>query len=198
METHVDHTEHRYLRVPQTARRRSTGLTRAEWIETGVGAGLAGGLVMTLPLLIWDWARPSHLALEFPTAATAWLFGLQHFSHSSYAFWPIVLGFASLGLYWLASGIAFTGIADRVYGITGLGKSLVLGAAWAVVNYIFVWYMVLPIARDGDPFRATASSPGLFVAPDWVWVVAFTGFGLAVGACYAFLGPSASPRDDGG
>lgn len=148
---------------------------------------------MTLPLLIWDWVSSSHLALELPTAATAWLFGLQHFSHSSYAFWPIVLGFAFLGLYWIASAIAFTGIAERLYGITGMGKSLVLGAAWAFVNYIFFWYMLLPIARGGAPFRATASAPGLLVAPDWVFVVAFTAFGLATGAAYALLRSPENP-----
>lgn len=86
METHVHHSEHRYLRVPPTTRRRSTGLTPAEWIETGIGAGLVGGLVMTLPLLLWDWARSSHIALELPTATSSWLFGLQHFSHSFTAF----------------------------------------------------------------------------------------------------------------
>jgi hypothetical protein len=94
-----------------------------------------------------------------------------------------------------ASGPASSAVS---YGITGIGKSLVLGAAWAVINYIFVWYMLLPIARGGAPLRTTASSPVLFVAPDWVWVVAFTAFGLAVGACYAFLRPSASSPDDDG
>jgi hypothetical protein len=98
METHADHRDHRYMRLPETTTRRTTGLTPAEWIETGVGAGILAGLVMTLPLLLWDWAKPSHLALELPTAATAWLFGLQHFSHQTYHFWPIVLGFAFLCL----------------------------------------------------------------------------------------------------
>jgi len=198
METHADQSDHRYLRLTEATARRTTRLTPAEWIETGVGAGMLAGLVMTLPLLLWDWAKSSHLALELPTAATAWLFGLQHFSHQTYRFWPIVLGFAFLCVYWGASGVAFTGIADRLYGITGIGKSLVLGAAWSVVNYIFFWYVLLPIARDGAPFRATVSSPALFVGPDWVWVVAFTAFGLAVGAFYALLRPPASTFDGNG
>ena len=198
MATHADHTETRYLRGSETATQRTTRLTSAEWIETGVGAGILAGLVMAVPLLLWDWRASSHLALELPTAATAWLFGLQHFSHQTYHFWPIVLGFAFLCLYWGASGVAFTGIADRLYGITGIGRSLVLGAAWSVVNYILFWYMLLPIARNGAPFRATASSPALFVAPDWVWVIAFTTFGLAVGAFYVVLRPPAPTFDDDG
>src|SRR5437773_2755615 len=128
---------------------------------------------MTVPPLLWDWVKSSHLALELPTAATAWLFGLLYISHTTYHFWPIVIGFAFLGLYWVASGVAFAGIAGRVYSVTGIGKSLLLGAAWSVVNLIFFWYMLLPIARDGSPFRATAGAPRLFVAPDWVWTLAF-------------------------
>ena len=142
---------------------------------------------MALPLIIWDSVRSSHLALELPTAVTAWLFGLDHFSHQTYRAWPLVIGVAILCIYWIVSGIAFTGLADRVYGIATLGKSLVLGAVWGFVNFMFFWYMLLPIARQGAPFRATAAAPQLFVAPNWVWILAFTVFGLATGAFYRAL-----------
>lgn len=87
------------------------------------------------------------------------------------------------------SGAALGSVAwpDRVYGITTLGASLVAGAAWSVVNFLVFWYMLLPIARDGAPFRATAAAPTLSVAPDWVWILAFTLFGLATCALYAAL-----------
>ncbi len=49
------------------------------------------------------------------------------------------------------------------------------------------WYMLLPIARDGAPFRPTAVAPGRFVAPNWAWILAFTLSGLATGACYRAL-----------
>lgn len=150
---------------------------------------------MALPLLLWDWVKSTHLALELPTATTAWLFGLEHFSHQTYRFWPIVLGVGFLCLFWVASGVVFTGIADRLYGIRSLGKSLVAGAAWSFVSFIFFWSMVLPIARDGAPFRPTAVAPGMFAAPDWVWVVAFTAFGLATAAFYAVLRPQTPPAD---
>jgi hypothetical protein len=120
-------------------------------------------------------------------ATAAWLFGLDHFSHETYLIGPIVLGFVFLCLYWVASGLVFTGIADRLLKITTLGRSLVAGAAWSFVSFIVFWDMLLPIARDGAPFRTTAAEPGLFVAPEWVYIVAFTAFGLATGAVYAAL-----------
>jgi hypothetical protein len=40
---------------------------------------------------------------------------------------------------------------------------------------------------DGSPFRATAAFPDLFVAPNWVWILSFTVFGLVIGAAYAAL-----------
>jgi hypothetical protein len=172
-----------------TARRRPNVLSPAEWVMVGLEAGLLAGILMTLPLLIWDWVKPSHVALEYPTAAAAWLFGLDHFSHVTYRFWPIVLGFTFLALYWILSGIAFTGIADRLYGLTSVGKSLVAGAVWGVVSFVLFWYVLLPIARDGSPFRATARAPDLFVAPNWVWIVSFCVFGLALGGLYARLRP---------
>jgi hypothetical protein len=152
-----------------------------EWVAVGFVAGILGGAVMAAPLVIWDWIRTSHLALELPTATTSWLFGLDHFSHQTYRLWPIVVGVVFLGAYWAVSGIAFTGLADRVYHVTTLGKSLVAGAVWSVVNFLFFWYMLIPIARGGSPFHA--------VAPNWVWILSFTLFGLACGLFYALLRP---------
>ena len=48
-----------------------------------------------------------------------------------------------------------------------LAGSLALGAVWSFVSFMFFWYMLLPIARDGAPFRMTASAAGAFVAPNW-------------------------------
>jgi len=168
---------------------RSAVLTPVEWIVVGSGAGLSGGLLMALPLVVWDWMRSAHLAFELPTATAAWLFGLDHFSHRAYHSWPLVIGISVLCLYWIASGIAFTGLADRVYHAVTLGTSVIAGAAWGFVSFVFFWYMVLPIARGGAPFRATAAAPGLFVAPNWVWILAFTVFGIATGIAYAALRP---------
>lgn len=178
-----------------TRSRTAQALTAREWVTVGAAAGILGGILMAIPLIIWDWVKTTHLALELPMGVTAWVFGLNHFSHVTYRPGPIVIGFAFLALYWIASGLAFTGLADRLYGITRLGPALVAGAAWAFVNFMFFWYMLLPIARDGAPFRATALEPDLSVAPNWVWILAFTMFGLACGLFYALLRPDGSAEE---
>jgi hypothetical protein len=192
-----------YADVKQQAPRHRLGtswsrdgmLGLGEWLLVGSVTGLFAGLAMAAPLVIWGWARQAHIALELPTATTAWLFGLGHFSHDTYSFWPIVVGTGFLAVYWIVSGLAFTGLADRLYHLRTLGKSLLAGAAWSIVNFLFFWYMLLPIARDGAPFRATPSKPGLFVAPNWVWILAFTVFGLACGLFYAVLRPAGAVEE---
>jgi hypothetical protein len=162
-------------------------LTAIQWLEVGCVAGVLGGIALALPLILWDWVHAGHRALELPMATTAWLFGLDHFSHSTYFIGSIVVGFVLLGVYWAVSGLVFTGLADRLLGIATIAKSLAAGAAWSFVSFIFFWNMLLPIARDGAPLRAASVAPGLFVAPDWVWTVAFTAFGLVTGAVYASM-----------
>ena len=191
METHAEITERapRTLYPTAAGRRRPVPLTWSEWLVTGSAAGLLAGVLMSIPLLLWDWARTSHIALEVTTAPTAWLFGLNHFSNDTYRAGPIAIGIVSLCVYWIASGLVFTVIADRLFGIDSAGRSLIAGAAWSFVSFVFFWYMLLPIARDGAPFRETAVAR--FVAPDWVWILAFTIFGVATGAFYALLRPSA-------
>lgn len=171
-------------------------LSPAQWLAVGWGAGLLGGVAMAITLILWDWVHSGHLALELPMATTAWLFGLDHLSHHTYFIGSIVVGFVFLCLYWVASGLVFTGLADRLLGITTLARSLATGAAWSFLSFVFFWNMLLPVARDGAPFRETFVAPGLFVAPDWVWIVAFVALGLATGASYAALRPRA-PREVG-
>jgi hypothetical protein len=196
---HADVTERPHRRrLGARGERAPTVLGLREWLLVGGVSGLLGGLVMAIPLILWDWGRAAHIALELPMATTAWLFGLGHFSHMTYLLGPIVIGAAFLCAYWIASGLAFAALADRTYGIATLGKSLVAGAAWSFVNFLFFWYMLLPIARGGEPFRATAAAPGEFVAPNWVWILAFTVFGLATGIFYAALRNPAPKREGPG
>jgi hypothetical protein len=152
----------------------------------GTVCGVFGGLAMALPLVIYDWVRASHSALELPMAVTAWLFGLNHFHPNAYAFWSIAVGALFLLAYWEAHGLAFTALADRVYRVSSLAGSLALGAVWSFVSFMFFWYMLLPVARDGAPFRLVPGAVG-FVAPNWVWILGYTLFGLATGACYWLL-----------
>ena len=69
-----------------------------------------------------------------------------------------------------------------MYQVRTLIGSLALGAVWSFFSWMLFWYMVLPIARDGAPFRLTAA--GLWVAPNWVWILGYTAFGLASGLAY--------------
>jgi hypothetical protein len=154
---------------------------------TGIAAGIGGGLVLAAPLAVYDWAKASHSALELPMAVFGWLFGLNHFARNGYHWWPIVIGALFLLAYWSVLGLAYAGLADRVYRVHTLAGSLMLGAVWSFASFMLFWYMLLPIARDGAPFRMTAAAAGAFVGPNWVWILGFALSGLATGACYRML-----------
>lgn len=160
----------------------------------GAAAGAAGGIVLALPLVLYDWARAGHSALELPMAVTAWLFGLEHFARNGYRWWPIVVGALILLAYWSVLGTAFAGLADRVYRVRTLAGSLALGAVWSFASFLLFWYVLLPIARDGAPFRMTAAAPDQFVAPNWVWIVGFAVSGLATGVAYRALAARPATR----
>jgi len=156
-------------------------------VAVGVTAGLLGGIALAAPVVIWDWVRTGQRALELPMAATSWLFGLDHFSHDENLWGSIVLGAILLAVYWAVSGIAFTALAERVEPPLGVAWAIVAGAAWSFASFIFFWYMLLPIARDGAPFRASTADPLLFTAPNWVWILGFVLSGLAIAGSYAAL-----------
>jgi hypothetical protein len=173
-----------------------------EWLAVGLGSGLFGGLAMAIPLVIWDWVRSGHVALELPMAATAWLFGLKHFSNGSYLAWPILVGSVLFVAYWALSGLIFTKLAESFSGVSRPLASLATGFGWGFVSFIFFWDLLLPIARDGVPFRAPAAgelvTQQTFVAPNWVWILGFMLMGLVTGACYAALRGSPTTRAEAG
>jgi hypothetical protein len=175
-----EHVPHLHLVHRETAS--SSRLT-----AVGVAAGVGGGLVLAAPLLIYDWAKASHSALELPMAVTSWLFGLDHFARNGYHWWPIVVGALFLLAYWSVLGLAFAGLADRVYRVRTLAGSVMLGAVWSFASFMLFWYMLLPIARDGAPFRITAAATSEFVGPNWVWILGFALSGLATGLAYRAL-----------
>ena len=143
---------------------------------------------MAAPLVIWDWIRTSpSRARAPPTATTSWLSAFGHFSHQTYRLWPIVVGVVFLAAYWAVSGIAFTGLADRVYHVTTLGRASSREPCGASSTSSSSGTCCADRARR-FAFRATAAAPQLFVAPNWVWILAFTLFGLASG-CSRLLRP---------
>lgn len=155
-------------------------------ISAGVSIGIVGVVVLAAPLVIYDWASSAHSALELPMAAAAWVFGLEHFAQNDYLWRPIVVGAVLLVAVWMLAGLAFAGLADRVFSVKTLIGSLVGGFAWGVATFLMFWSMLLEIAHDGAPLRQTAAA-GPFVAPNWVWIVGFVLSGLAVGFGYRVL-----------
>jgi hypothetical protein len=172
-----EHVPHLHVTHRQTT---STG----RLMKVGFASGLGGGLVMAAPVVVYDWAKASHSALELPMATTAWLFGLDHYARNGYRWWPIVIGALFLLAYAGAQGLAFAGLADRVYRVRTLTGSLALGGVWSFASFMFFWYMLLPIAREGAPFRVSAGAAGSFVAPNWVWILGFTLSGFTTGICW--------------
>jgi hypothetical protein len=169
-----------------TAEAVRTGLAPREVVAIGIGSGLLGAIALAVPIVLWDWARDGHRAFEYPMAATAWLFGLQHFSNTDYHGWSLILGILLLAAYGALSGVVFTALADRVVGVVRPLSSAAAGLVWSFVSFIFFWDMLLPIARNGSPFRVVPNMTA-FVAPNWVWILGFTLLGLATGASYAML-----------
>jgi hypothetical protein len=168
LETHAEITKRpRRHAVEARSLERPHPLRAIQWLEVGCVAGVLGGIALALPLILWDWVHAGHRALELPMATTAWLFGLDHFSHSTYFIGSIVVGFVLLGVYWAVSGLVFTGLADRLLGIATIGKSLAAGAAWSFVSFILLLEHAAPdCARRRPPPRGVSRAravrrPGL-------------------------------------
>src|SRR5712691_4238390 len=187
MEAHAHFLDRLREHVPHLRLVHREATSAGRLTATGVAAGVGGGVALAGPLVVYDWAKASHGALELPMAVTAWLFGLDHYVRNGYPWWPIVIGALFLLAYWGIQGLAFAGIADRVYRVRTLIGSLTLGGLWSFTSFMFFWYMLLPIARDGAPFRATVGAAGSFVAPNWVWILGFALSGFATGVCYRAL-----------
>lgn len=155
-------------------------------VSAGVSIGAIGVVLLAAPLVIYDWVKAGHAALELPMGAASWVFGLEHFAQNEYRWWPIVIGAALLMACWMLAGLAFAGLADRVFEVKTLAGSIAAGFAWGVASFLMFWSMLLAIARDGAPLRETAAA-GPFVAPNWVWVLGFLLSGLAIGIGYRAL-----------
>jgi hypothetical protein len=83
--------------------------------------------------------------------------------------------------------IAFVAIVDRFFRLTSTASLLGAGVVWSFVSFVFFWTILLPIARDGAPFREPTGSIAAFTAPDWVWTLGFTLLGLVTAGCYAVV-----------
>ena len=158
-------------------------LTAGSKASIATAAGLAGAAGLAVPVMLYGWLNGAHAALELPMAATSWAFGLGHFTQNGYEWGSIVVGILLLVGYGLVHGAVFGGVADRFLYLRTLPETLGAGLAWGFVSWLFFWYTLLPLARDGAPFRATAVS-SLAVAPAWVFVAGFALLGVATSLAY--------------
>lgn len=188
MEARAEHWLREHLPHLRAVEPSATPVERV--LPLGLVAGVLGGVALALPLLIYGWAHAGHSALELPMAATAWLFGLEHFAQNEYRFWPIVIGVALLLAYFALHGAAFAFLEER---LRTLPETVVGGLMLSFYSWLLFWYVLLPIARDGAPFRETATVDA-FVAPNWTWILGFALFGVGTGVAYWMLRSARSRR----
>jgi hypothetical protein len=157
----------------------------------GTAVGLAGGIAMAIPIVIWDWASSTHSVWDLPMAATSWLFGLTHYTQNGFDGWSVLIGILLLVGYAIASGEIFEWISDRYLARSTAVGTAAVGLTWGFASWLFFWYTLLPIARDGAPFYPTltglALPLGVSVAPMWVFILGFALLGLATSFTYRSL-----------
>jgi hypothetical protein len=158
----------------------------------GTAIGLAGGIAMAVPIVLYDLFSSSHSVWELPMAATSWVFGLSHFTQNGVQWWSVVIGTLLLAAFAIACGEIFEALADRFLRVRTTAETVGTGLAWGFVSWLFVWYTLLPIAHDGAPFYATVTSLALplgtvSVAPIWTFVLGFALLGLATSYSYRLL-----------
>jgi hypothetical protein len=184
----VTHSELRY----STASVRSAAPAKA---AIGSAIGIAGGLALAVPVVLYDWISSSHSVWELPMAATSWMFGMSHFEVNGFDGWSVLIGILLLVGYAIASGAVFEFLADRVMRLTATVDVVAAGLGFGFASWLFFWYTLLPIAHHGEPFyAATVLVPIpllgtllISVAPIWVFVLGFALLGLTTAFAYRSL-----------
>ena len=72
----VTHSELRYSADVRSASALSAAPAKA---AIGSAIGIAGGIALAVPVVLYDWISSSHSVWELPMAATSWMFGMSHF-----------------------------------------------------------------------------------------------------------------------
>ena len=161
----------------------------------GSAIGIAGGLALALPVVIWDWASSNHSVWELPMAATSWMFGMSHFEVNGFDGWSVLVGILLLTAFAIACGAVFEFLADRVMRLGATVDVAAAGLGFGFATWLFFWYTLLPIAHGGAPFYpALVAVPlpllgtlSISVAPVWVFVLGFALLGLATAGAYRSL-----------
>lgn len=163
-------------------------------VAIGTAVGLAGGIAMAVPVVLYDWVSESHSVWELPMAATSWVFGMSHFTQNGFDGWSVMIGVLLLAAYAITSGEIFEVVSDRFLHLSSTIEALGAGLAWGFVSWLFFWYTLLPIANGGEPFYATATTfilplgtTTVSVAPIWAFVAGFALLGIATAGAYRVL-----------
>ena len=85
----VTHSELRYSADIRPASARSLAPARA---AIGTAIGIAGGLALAVPIMLYDWISSTHSVWELPMAATSWMFGMSHFEVNGFDGWSVLIG----------------------------------------------------------------------------------------------------------
>lgn len=162
----------------------------------GTAIGLAGGVALAVPIMLWDWASSTHSFWELPMAATSWVFGMSHFEANGFDAWSVLIGILLLAGFAIASGAVFEFVGDRVLRLRSTVGTVATGLGFGFVAWMFTWYTLLPIAHNGAPFHETAIVMSLpvstlaatvSVAPVWTFVLGFALLGLTTATVYRSL-----------
>jgi hypothetical protein len=162
----------------------------------GSAIGLAGGLALSVPVVLYDWVSSTHSVWELPMAATSWVFGMSHFTPNGFQGWSVLIGVLLLAAFSIACGAVFEFLADRVMHLRAKVDVVAAGLGFGFAAWLFFWYTLLPIAHGGAPFHATATTLALptltvavsvTVAPIWVFVLGFALLGLTTSFAYTSL-----------
>ncbi len=74
-------------------------------------------------------------------------------------------------------GIVFGALASRVLKLGGTGASVVSGVVFALVVMAILWFVILPLAPNGQIVKDSSAG--------WIWILGHVAFGVTGGWLYS-------------
>jgi hypothetical protein len=121
---------------------------------------------------------------------------MSHFEANGFDGWSVLVGVLLLAGFAIACGGVFEFLGDRAMRLRAGVDFVAAGLGFGLATWLFTWYTLLPIARDGAPFHETAIVMSLplstlaatvTVAPVWTFVLGFALLGLTTASVYRSL-----------
>ena len=139
---------------------------RGHAVGGGVVAGIIGGVILLLTMLVGAITKHQDIWVGMKGAATPFLH--ERAMHPGFAAGPVALGlicYFAVAIIWGAMfGALFYGLSK--------GATVVAGAFWGVIVWLGMYYVVLPIVGLAQIAQATPISAA---------IISHVIFGLAVG-----------------